>query len=413
MKISSKFSWGFGGSGFRWFGVLAIFIFIMGSVCALGVTPGRTTVNFEPDLKKDVEFEIINSGGAELELSLSVEGELGRYINLPSRTVSFAAGEESKKVSYSVSLPHSLEPGTKKGEVAITEVPRDAGEGESIVQATLAVAVQFHVNVPFPGKYANANLIIYNVAEGEDVTFVFPVVSAGEFDLTSVKANVDVYNKLNEKVGSFSTSDISVPSGTKKELVYKWANDLPIGDYRAAATLIYDEGVVNLEQIFSVGLKELELQDITVSSFSLGQIAKLEMLVENKWSEPISDAYIETFIKSDSGKIVSNFKSSAYDVDPLGKQVFVSYWDTAGVSEGNYQTEVSINYGDSSSKKNLEFQVKSDELVIVGLGYVISGEDGGVSGEGGPLITVLIIVIVLLVLINLLWFLLLRKKLKK
>ena len=170
---------------------------------------------------------------------------------------------------------------------------------------------------------------------GSGVTFVFPVVSAGEFDLTSVKANVDIYNKLNEKVASFNTNEISVPSGQKKELVHYWKAAVPIGEYRAAASLIYDEGTLNFEEIFSVGSQELELQDIIVEDFSLGEIAKLEMLVENKWSEPISDAYIETKIMNDRGDLVSNIKSASYEVDALSKQVFISYWDTAGVREGD------------------------------------------------------------------------------
>jgi len=390
-------------------GVSLLILFMVGSVFALGVTPGRTTVSFEPDLRRDVEFEIVGIDG-DLDLKLSAEGELGQYITIPSEFVSISSSDGSKKISYSVNLPHELEPGLHKGEVVVTEVPRDVPTGESYVQAVLAVAVQFYVNVPYPGKYASANLVVYNANQGEDVTLVIPVVSKGEFDLTSVKANVDIYNRLNEKVDSFSTSAISIPSGEKKELVYKWKADVPIGEYRAVATVIYDDGVVNLEGVFSVGTRELELQEISVNDFSLGQIVKLEMLVENKWSEPISGAYIETMIENSGGDIVSRFESTTYDVAALAKQVFVSYWDTAGVKEGSYQTEVSINYGDKSSKKTLQFEVSENELRIVGLGYVISASDGGTGGTSG-LVVILIVVIVVLVLINLLWFLFLRKRL--
>jgi len=175
--------------------------------------------------------------------------------------------------------------------------------------------------------------------------------------------------------------------------------------------LIYDEGTINLEEIFTVGSKELELQEISVNGFSLGEIAKLEMLVENKWSEPISDAHIETKITNDEGDSVSSFESANYDIGALEKQVFVSYWDTAGVRAGTYDAEVSINYADKASKKNLQFQVEKNSLTVVGLGYVISNADD--EGEGNGLVVVLIIAIVFLVLINLLWFLLLRKRLKK
>ncbi len=387
-----------------------MFLFLISSVCALGVTPARTTIDFKPDLEKVVEFEIINSGGQDIGLTLSAQGDLGKYISLSSSEISLSSSEKSRILSYEVSLPDELSPGLHKGEVLITEVPQDAQLDGSYIQATLAVAIQLYVYVPYPGKYAVSKMIIYNAAPGEDVMFVFPVVSRGEFDLISVRANVDIYNKLNEKVGSFRTHSISVPSGEKKEIVYGWEADVPIGDYRAVAILIYDEGTINLEETFSIGSQELELQEISVNGFSLGEIAKLEMLVENKWSELISGVWTETKIMNNRGDLVSGFESASYDIDALSKKVFVSYWDTAGVRIGEYETEVSINYGDKSSKNNLRFKVEEDKLTIVGLGYVISAE---ADGESNILVTVLIITIVVLVLINLLWFLLLRKRMGK
>ena len=385
-------------------------IFMISSVSALGVTPARTTVDFESGLTRTVNYEVINSEGQEMDLVISVQGELAEYISVSAVSALISPSESSKSLSYDINLPSQMGPGLHTAEVLIMQVPKAGAESGATVYATLAVITQLHVYVPYPGKYANSKMVIYNANQGEDVKFVFPVVSAGEFDLTSVRANVDVYNQLNEKVDSFTTRSIEVPSGEKKEIVYNWKADVPIGNYLAKASLIYDEGIISLEESFSVGVMELELQDITVSEFSLGEIAKLEMLVENKWSEKINGVHIATKIMNERGDTVSSFESASYDVAALAKQVFVSYWDTAGVKEGSYETEVSINYGDKSSKKNLEFEVSQNSLIILGLGYVISTEDG----EGmSTLIIVLIIAIVLLILINLLWFLLLRKRLHK
>lgn len=398
----------------RWMSKKVILVllamFMISGVCALGVSPGRTTIDFKPDLERVVNFEIINSEGKDIEFGLSVDGELADYINFGARKISISGGEERKAFSYDLKLPSSLEPGLRTGRVIITEIPKDVGGSESYVAATLAVATQLHVNVPFPGKYASSGLIVYNTEPGEDITFVFPVVSKGEFDLTSVRANVDVYNRANEKVGSFNTQSISIPSGERKELVYKWSSNLSIGEYRADATLIYDEGTLTLERIFSVGSKELELQEINVGDFNLGEIVKLEMLVENKWSEPITDAYIETRILDEQEDVVASFKSSSYDLGALAKEVFVSYWDTAGVKVGTYATDVAIYYGEKVSRKNLQFEVSDNELVVIGLGYVISVD---AEDKDNTLIVVLVTIIVVLILINLLWFLVIRKKLGK
>jgi len=386
-------------------------LFLVNAVYALGVTPARTTIDFEPGLKKAVEFEVLNSEGKDIKLNaMVVNGELDGYIYLPVKEMFISANEKSKKFNYEINLPGSLSPGLHKGEILIIESSGESDLSQTQVLATLAVVTQLHVYVPYPGKYANADMVVYNANQGENVLFVFPVVSAGEFDLTSVRANVDIFNSMGEKVDSFTTLTIRVPSGEKKEIVYEWKADVPIGNYRATAGLIYDEGIVNLERQFTVGSRELELKEINVNNFKLGEIAKLEMLVENKWSEAISGVYIETKIKKDNGDIVSMFQSPSQSIEALSKQIFSSYWDTAGVKEGTYETEISINYADKSSKNNLKFKVEKDELVVLGLGYVVSEDSGG---SKDTLVIVLVIVVVVLVLVNLLWFLIIRKRLKK
>ncbi len=395
----------------RRFLILLVGLFMIGSVLALGISPARTTIDFESNLKKSVGFDILNSGGSDIKVVFSAQGDLAEYISLPVKESIILGNEKSKSFSYELNLPPRLEPGLHTGEVFAMQLPSAGSSAGSQILATLAVVTQVHLYVPYPGKYANAKMYIYGANVGEIVKFVIPVISAGEFDLSSVRASVDIYTKAGEKIDSFNIESISVLSGERKELVYNWKSDFPIGDYVAKASLVYDEGTINLEESFSIGVEELELQEINVGDFNLGQIAKLEMLVENKWSETIGGVYIETNIFDSNGNVVSNFESAVKDIAALSKESFVSYWDTAGVREGDYDAEVSISYGDKESKKSLKFEVSENELVVVGLGYVISAE--GREDGTDTIIIVLVIVIVLMILINLLWFLLLRKKLSK
>jgi hypothetical protein len=387
---------------------LLVGIFMIGSVFALGITPARTTLDFEKNAKKSIGFDILNAGGNDIKVVFSTQGDLAEYISLPVKELEISGDEKAKSFTYELNLPSELSPGLHTGEVFALQLPGGATSEGSQILATLAVVTQVHLYVPYPGKYANAKMYVYSANVGEDVRVVIPVVSTGEFDLSSVHANIDIYSKLGEKVASFNTNEVSIASGAKKELVYNWKADVEIGEYLAKAAIVYDDGTINLEKEFIVGSKELELQEIRVDGFSLGEIAKLEMLVENKWSEAISNVHIETLIKDAEGDVVSNFESAAQDIGALNKESFVSYWDTAGVREGTYDAEVSIKYGDKTSEKNLKFEVSQNELVIVGLGYVISTDAGG---GVDTIVIVLVVVIVLMVLINLLWFLLLRKKL--
>ena len=155
-------------------------IFMVSSVCALGVIPARTTVDFESGLSTQVSFEVLNSEGKDMNLVLAVQGELGEYISLSSATAVISANEGSRTFTYNVNLPDKLEPGNHMGEVVVLELPAGGETSEAYVRATLAVITQLQVYVQYPGKYANSKMIIINADGNGDVTFIFPVVSVDE-----------------------------------------------------------------------------------------------------------------------------------------------------------------------------------------------------------------------------------------
>ncbi len=391
-------------------GVLMIVLLLAG-VSALGVTPARTTLNFKPGEEQTISFSIINSESRDMNLVVYVQGELNKSVGIiGENSFEMKSGEENKQMSYTFKMPQTLNPGLHTADVVIMQLPGKSGTSEAFVGAAVAVVTQIYVYVPYPGKYAESDMSVVNAEQGGEATFIIPVVSRGNLDLVSVKANIDVYNKMGEKVGSFNTAEISVPSGEKKDIVAKWKADVPVGMYRAVATLMYDGESLQLEKQFSVGSQDLDLQQVEVKDFSLGEIAKFEMLIENKWSEPISQVYAQTQIFDNEGKVMADFKSATYDIEPLTKTVMVSYWDTAGVRVGTYDSSVFLRYGQKSSQKDFKLKVSEQEIEIIGLGYVISSEK---PAKNTSWYLILGAVIGVLILINLSWFLVLRKFLKK
>ena len=390
---------------------IVLLVLLSSNVLALGITPARTTVDFSPGLEQTVSFSVLNSEHKNSNLVVYVQGELNQSISLKETSINMQASEDSKQMSYSFKLPQNLEPGSHMAEVVVLQLPEKSEGSNAYVGAAVGVATQLEVFVSYPGKFAEASLNIVNAEQNGEATFVIPVVSRGDLDLVSVRANIDIYTKLNEKVATFNTNEISVKSGDRKEIVAKWKADVPIGSYRAVATLIYDSEVLRLEKEFSVGSAVLDLQQITVNEFKLGGIAKIEMLVENKWTEPMQGVYTETEVFNAKGQVMADFKSPTYNIQPLNKVVLTSYWDTAGVKEGQYESNLYLRYGEKSTQSKMQLKVSEDSIEFIGLGYVISEQKS--SGSGGSLNTMLIIGIVVLVLINLVWFLVLRKFMKK
>ncbi len=392
------------------FGILALLL--APNVLALGISPGRTTVDFTPGLERTVSFSIVNSENKDMNIVVAAQGELKDYITINDKSFSMSSEEGSRQVTYTIRLPKELSPGLHTAEIVVLQLPEEGKLSEAYIGAALAVVTQLHVNVPYPGKYAEASLNVIGPESDGKISFVMPVLSRGEFDLVNVRATIDIYTSLNKKVATLNTNEVSIPSRKRKEIVAVWdSSKAPPGPYRAVATLLYDEKSLTLEKDFEVGEKRLKIEKIEVNDFSLGDIAKFEMLVENTWSEAVRGVYSEMNIYNKDKKLMAEFKSPTYDIDPLSKTLMVSFWDTAGVKEGTYDSTVYLRYGGKSEKEDLKIEVRENEINVIGLGYAIS-ERRAPRGENNGLVTILVIAIVILVMINLLWFLFLRRKIK-
>lgn len=391
--------------------VIVLILSVIGRVDAFGLTPGRTTLNYEPGKEKTIEFSVINSDKEAMQLVVFVQGELNESISLSEVSFSMTPSEGEHKISYTFKTPSNLKPGKRTVEIVVVKLPTKAASGATFVGAAVGVATQLHVLVPYPGKYADVDLNVVGPDDKGTVNFLLPVTSQGDLDLIHVRGLIEVYSSLNEKVASISTDETSLKSGEHQELVATWdAKNLSSGVYRASATLIFDEGVNSVEKTFELGKRALELQAVQVHDFSLGDIAKFEFLVENKWGQPITNAYLEMLIYNTNHDVMADFKSATYDVAALNKQLMVAFWDTKGVKEGTYSATALLKYGQASRQQDLQLKVSSNDIQVIGLGYVISQAKGSSSGGSSTLIIVLITIIVVLVLINVLWFFVLRKR---
>jgi hypothetical protein len=390
--------------------IIAIMLCIQ-AVSALGVTPARTTMGFSPGMQQTVGFTVVNSEHKDMKLNIQVQGELNQSVVVPLKSVIMSATQDSVQLNYSVSLPNSLLPGPHTADIVVTAEPVSASASEAFVGAQIAVVTQLLVNVPYPGKYALADINVVNAEQGGQSTIIIPVVNLGQDDLQAVHADITILDSQNNSVGSFSTKDISIGHGQRQEIVYNWPANVQIGKYFVKAVVSYDGGnKISLQKQFNVGSATLTLNSLLVNGFSLGQIAKFQLFVQNKWSEPVTGAYIEMQVSSQSEQI-ADFKSQTYDLAALANETMVAYWDTAGVAQGTYNTTAFLRYGSKEAQQNFQLRVTDTDITAIGLGYVIS--QNTTKSSTNTLVTVLVVVIVLLVLMNILWFLVFRKRIAK
>lgn len=391
--------------------IILIALMIVPSISALGITPGRT--NFESVIagsEEIVEFSVINSDRKNIELLVLVRGELNGSVLVSENKFSMSAQEYEKKLSYTFKVPSGLKAGEHTADILVIKLPDEYSSTGTLVGGTVAVATQLYVFIPYPDKYVDANLNVMS-EDVNNINFIIPVHNRGKLDISRVHANIDIYGELNEKITTIMTNDISLLSGVRQEIVANWdASEISTGNYRAVATLIYDEETLTLENQFAIGKPLLELLSVEVNDFSLGDIAKFEMLVESKWSQEIKGAYAQTQIFNTEGEVMADFNSPAADFPALSKKLLIAFWDTDGVKKGTYDASVYLRYGEHSTQKDFKLDVSDDEIRVVGVGYVISSRN---KGSGNNMVFLLIIVIGVLVLINIIWFLVVRKKLAR
>ena len=385
-------------------------IILMNFVSSLGITPGRTTLNFEPNLQKEVSFSILNSENKDMSVVFMIRGELNETVTLNQAYAEFSSTEASKSFTYIVNLPSKIEtPGKYEIEIVALELPKDLEKAGATVGATVAVITQLYIQVPYPNKYLDGEV---NVLESDSETiFSILVTNRGKLDIVNARATIDIYTALNEKVATIETNEQSLLSLERKELIARLDHvEINSGKYFAKVNVFYDNEVFEIEKEFLIGEMSLQILEVLVKDFQLGEIAKFNALVENKWSDKISDSYLNIVVYNKEGEIMADFKSPNYDLSGLSKSELVAYWDTGGVSSGTYDGKLILRYGDKEIEKNIQLKISDDELEVLGITgqVIVRGGDSNINWN-----TILIIVIIVLLVLNIVWFVIIRKFMKR
>src|SRR3989344_8368759 len=99
--------------------ILIVGIMIFNSnVDAIGVSPARKTIDFSQGYRENVTFNVLNNEHKDMKVVIYVEGDLNESIKLSETLLEFRADENSKELSYDITLPSKLEePGTHENKI--------------------------------------------------------------------------------------------------------------------------------------------------------------------------------------------------------------------------------------------------------------------------------------------------------
>lgn len=388
-----------------------IFILITSSqALAIGLSPARTYYEANQDNHISGTVMIINSDHSNSKLSIYAQGELKDTITFSQQAIIIDETDSSKEFSYTIDASKITTPGEHVGEIVFLTLPEDikAKSDNTAILATTAVVHTVVVTVPYPGKYAQAKLYTSSANIGEPVIFTIPVYNFGKDKIFSISGTVDIYSPTNEKISSVDTQTASLESQQEIKLTTSFLANVNPGKYYVVANINYDGTIIKLEDIINIGNLNINIKDMTVSDFRLGQIAKLNIELESLWNEQLNNVYAKVTVYDKSSNIVSQFTTASINIEPYTKKTLNGFWDTQGLSEGTYDIEVELNYGSKTSKKRFETIATLNTLQILNpLGKVTDSTPKETNDQ-----ILLVVAIILLVIINITWMVIVLKKKK-
>jgi len=388
--------------------IVLVFLILIPVSLSLGITPGRTTVDFESNLEKTISVTVLNNENKEFTASIYTKGVLADYIELSTDELIFTENDESKSFVYDVNLPNSLDPGLNKGDVIVRETNLGRDRRETSIGALVAVISQLHVNVPYPGKYLKIDLLVKEAKPGETVKFFIPAVNLGTDRIDDAKPYVFVYDPSDNKIVKIEGTGKQIYSKERTEFMLEWSADTLPGFYKAVAVIEYDENKITAESNFLVGDFFLELLDVSVEDFTLGQIARFNILVENIGNKLITDAYSELILSNDFGEVL-NTKSASINIDAEERKDMYTYWDTENVGVGEYLGKLILGYEDKSAERRIRTIVEQDTIMteIIGITALAVGAEKASPKTQRYLIP---LGIILLVFANVVWIFYFKRK---
>jgi hypothetical protein len=368
-------------------------LLLVSIVTALGVTPSKKIIGFEPGLEESGLLKIINSGQKDVSISIVVRGELAEYIELNESKFEFSASDSDRFISYIVRLPGGFESyGQKIAEILVNELPKDLN-GELVIGALVTVVSEVHVDIPYPEKHAEAELNV--LIDQADVSLHTVLKNLGEDRLENVKATM-IVEKDGEEIFRKETLMSSVNKFERTEALE--IVKLDKGDYLAKALVDYDGEIIELEKEFTIGELVSALGISVNEQFNIGDVAKLSVLIENGHVIYIEDIIAELVLKDSNGNLVAKEISRTFSLGASGQDLVDVFWDTKGISVGSYTGTLILKYNGKAVEKPVSINLYANriEASFSGItGFAIANEQP-VKTDRVVLIPILIGIIIVM-----------------
>ncbi|MFH1445052.1 MAG: hypothetical protein ABIF08_01060, partial [Nanoarchaeota archaeon] len=217
--------------------VLLVFVLALSSMIAgsnaLGISPSRVIIDFQPDLQETREYTIINNEDKTKTVELYKKGDLANCITLYDTSYALSPGER-KTFSYDIDLPDSLE-GYGIFDTRIGAV-ESAPEG-SMMGGRAAVESQLWIRKLFEGTYLELSILASDGYAGNIIPISLKITNYGTED-AACSGLLDIFYS-DQNITEFEMSETVIASTGNTDFDIQWNTvDASAGEHTAKATLL-------------------------------------------------------------------------------------------------------------------------------------------------------------------------------
>ena len=357
---------------------------------AIGVVPASHESQYSPGQDFLGQITIINNDDLDQEVTVFAVGKLAGQISFSESHFTMKSGEKKHAVSFTLSQPNELGEHGRVGTDIIVKASPLTGKDSSGVYASTAVVSTVVINVPFPEAYLGLRLFVPSFAQGKESGFGVEITNLGQDDAVAIDAVIEVKNPFGEPVASLPVKTGTIKPGQKKLFAANWNPDVPNGEYTAVLTVKYSGKTFSAERPVKVGSSGIALDSIKLERYVPGEIAKVDIEVENLWNRPAENVYIKGALH-DEAKTLRPYQSEAYTIKPYSRQGYSLFFDVSGLQERSYALDVIVLSEESEQRFGYDFAVSRENAFILQKGQQLE-RPAGTAG-----ITVLQIVALMLV----------------
>ncbi|MCX6767762.1 MAG: hypothetical protein NTY90_03485 [Candidatus Micrarchaeota archaeon] len=322
--------------------LLLVFLSLLQFSAALGISPGRIDIPFQPNLTTSFSFRVIPHSAPFVKFT--TRGDLAQYISFPVTQATIPIGS-SDRFTFDVRLPQALSlPGLHDTRIVVTEYPRGFQAGaEAGVGAKVAVELQFWVRVPYPGKYLEVTkFMVGNVPSGKNAPIELGAINRGNESIANASTVFEIFDASGALLATIPGGWRGIGPGENAVFEAAWpTGENPPGYYYANATLAYDRAVKQLSTRFKVGAELVKITNISADDIAPGGIARFKVDAESFWAEDIPGVFIETNVLNAGDPTA---RSESKTIEAWGKQSFLVFWDSKKNNPGTYDVDVTVHF---------------------------------------------------------------------